>query len=178
MNLLLLFLSSFLFPMTTPYAIDFGRSHDTPAWRVIDDGVMGGLSRGKIQLRENSLFFSGRVSLANNGGFSSIRGPYGKWDLSDYRRVTLRVRGNARFSLQLETSEYWYQPNFKQYFEAKEDWQVIELELRSFSPYRIGTKIREGMSQAERAQVLRLGITTAEKKAHEFELEIDYLKFE
>ena len=45
------------------------------AWQVVDDGVMGGLSKGnfKSDKKKGNLIFAGNLSLENNGGFSSIR---------------------------------------------------------------------------------------------------------
>ena len=39
-------------------------------WKVINDGVMGGLSKGNLEFTErNTMKFSGSLSLKNNGGF-------------------------------------------------------------------------------------------------------------
>ena len=43
-------------------------------WRVVDDGVMGGRSKGNIKVSDDGILtFSGKLSLENNGGFSSLR---------------------------------------------------------------------------------------------------------
>ena len=40
-------------------------------WQIVDDGVMGGLSKGKFDISgKQTLKFSGNLSLKNNGGFS------------------------------------------------------------------------------------------------------------
>ena len=53
---------------------DFTTSSDISKWRITDDVVMGGRSDGKFQLSANGNgLFSGKVSLENNGGFSSVR---------------------------------------------------------------------------------------------------------
>jgi hypothetical protein len=52
-------------------------------WRVVDDGVMGGRSKGNLQISdEGVLTFEGTLSLENNGGFSSLRTDSLKKDLS------------------------------------------------------------------------------------------------
>lgn len=56
---------------------------DSLGWRVVDDGVMGGLSKGKVQIsKEGIMTFSGKLSLENNGGFSSLRTGDLKLDLT------------------------------------------------------------------------------------------------
>ncbi len=53
---------------------DFSKESSLRNWVIINDGVMGGLSRGQLTLSpEGYGKFSGTVSLANNGGFTSIR---------------------------------------------------------------------------------------------------------
>ncbi|MFT6863147.1 MAG: NADH dehydrogenase [ubiquinone] 1 alpha subcomplex assembly factor 1, partial [Akkermansiaceae bacterium] len=39
---------------------------DTLGWRVVDDGVMGGLSKGKIEISDDGILnFNGKLSLEN-----------------------------------------------------------------------------------------------------------------
>jgi len=49
---------------------DFDNTTQSNAWRVVDDGVMGGLSAGNFEIDKNGNGrFYGTVSLDNNGGF-------------------------------------------------------------------------------------------------------------
>ena len=53
---------------------DFSTESDLNNWQVVDDVVMGGRSDGQFSLNEQGHgVFEGRVSLENNGGFSSVR---------------------------------------------------------------------------------------------------------
>ena len=52
-------------------------------WRSVNDGVMGGLSRGSLRIVAAGVgIFEGEVSLENNGGFASVRATIGPRDLS------------------------------------------------------------------------------------------------
>jgi len=53
------------------YMIDFSKEEKV-RWRVTDDGVMGGLSNGKMIFSQDHATFMGDISLDNNGGFSSV----------------------------------------------------------------------------------------------------------
>ena len=44
-------------------------NHDN--WRITNDGVMGGLSEGAIEIQNNNVKFFGTISTENNGGFTS-----------------------------------------------------------------------------------------------------------
>ena len=47
---------------------------DGMSWQVVNDGVMGGLSEGKLTPNlAGTMMFSGMLSLENNGGFSTFR---------------------------------------------------------------------------------------------------------
>ena len=69
-------------------------------WYAINDGVMGGRSRGTFDIEQGLLVFRGSLN-TNGGGFASIRIDRDKLDLdgvklSDYQGVHLRVRGDGR----------------------------------------------------------------------------------
>ena len=42
---------------------------------VVNDGVMGGVSQSRFRQEAEGVVFEGEVSLRNNGGFASLRGP-------------------------------------------------------------------------------------------------------
>ena len=46
-------------------------------WMVVNDGVMGGVSRSTIRRGDDvgTAVFEGTLSLENNGGFASVRTP-------------------------------------------------------------------------------------------------------
>jgi uncharacterized protein YbjT (DUF2867 family) len=67
-------------------------------WGAVDDVVMGGVSESQISLVGNRAIFSGNVSIANNGGFASVRtrnfSP--PLDLSGYEGISLRLQGDGK----------------------------------------------------------------------------------
>ncbi len=163
---------------TQPLRIDFGQQKDGQNWMIIVDGVMGGLSRGRKELRENSMYFSGTVSLENNGGFSSCKAPYVRTDLSSYSTFIIRCKGQGQaFALTLDNDRRWYQPYFKKEFTPTEEWQTFEIPLTEFDLYRIGRKLGTGPSDEALASTIRIGITTNSKKEGPFDLEVDYIEF-
>ena len=87
-----------------PVQLDLQRFH----WRIVNDGVMGGLSHSQLDISGDGLVFSGELSTENRGGFVSVLGrlaqPLEKWagfKLSvsgDGRRYQLRLRENESAS--------------------------------------------------------------------------------
>jgi hypothetical protein len=73
--------------------VNLGDAGTAAAWTTLNDPVMGGKSTSRAEFGNGGLVFSGDVSLENNGGFASVRGPV---DADTARRASgatsLRVR--------------------------------------------------------------------------------------
>ena len=56
---------------TNKTLFDFQAATNSPAWEVVNDDVMGGVSTSQFQVLTNGCaVFSGTVRLENNGGFA------------------------------------------------------------------------------------------------------------
>ena len=67
------------------------------SWQTVNDGVMGGLSQGRVRWPdEQTMKFSGRLSLENNGGFASVRSQRRPLRLQEGDTLVARVRGDGR----------------------------------------------------------------------------------
>lgn len=60
---------------TSGPVFDFLTAASADGWRVTNDTVMGGVSSGQLAWADGMLVFTGDLSLANSGGFASIRSP-------------------------------------------------------------------------------------------------------
>lgn len=168
------------FAMTNLPSVDFGNGKSGSTWQIINDGVMGGLSEGTAILTDSSLYYSGRISLDNNGGFSSLRSRFGAMDLSEYETVTIRFRSEGQpFAFVLETSRVWYQPSYRYKFAtAGDEWKTATMPLSEFKETRIGRETGAKISDGQLGEVIRMGFINTGKYESEFELEIDYIVFE
>jgi len=180
MKMLILLMTIFTFTMTeTTKKIDFGKGKSGDNWQVINDDVMGGRSSSQFELQENSLIFKGNVSLENNGGFASLRSPFGKVDLSDYKTVTIRYKGTQRaFAFTLENERAYYRPSFKKILLPKStDWETITLTLSDFEAYSLGRNMGYNLTPKIQEDIIRMGIILNDKKSGGFELEVDFIEF-
>ena len=64
-------------------------------WRIVNDNVMGGRSRGDYEISEESLSFFGATN-TNGGGFSSIRSFLDEPVPSESKKMKLLIKGDGR----------------------------------------------------------------------------------
>ena len=164
----------------TSLSFDFGRSCEKcNDWFVVLDGVMGGLSTGVLEKKENSFVLSGEVSLENNGGFASLRTPYTTFNLSDYNTVTIRYRSTGQdFAFTLNKYRRFWYPNYKTNLPITNDqWAEVTYALRDFEKYRLGRKLSGHPNNDDLAQIIRLGFISNTKAATSYTFEVDRLVF-
>ena len=87
---------------------DFSSKKNLKGWNIVDDGVMGGRSKGSLRLDSNGNgVFSGYISLRNYGGFSSIRHRSKSVDINEYEYIVLKVFGdNNYYQLRIKSNYY------------------------------------------------------------------------
>ncbi len=145
-------------------------------WRAINDGVMGGMSAGRIVGTENGLSFEGELSLENNGGFASVRRLIGQ-DLSEVGRLRMEIRGDGRS----------YQARFRQdgrfdgvawraKLETTGSWQTVEIDLNAFEPVFRGRRVPQA-GPLVAADIRQFGFMLADGKPGPFRLEIRSIQF-
>lgn len=129
-------------PASSKVLFDFADPAAMRGWQIEDDGVMGGVSKGTFaRAPEGHAVFSGKVSLENNGGFSSVQCYFEPIDVSSYRTAILRVKGDGkayRFIVESEKdARHYYVANF----ETTGEWQEIQIPLRKMYPVRRGDRL-------------------------------------
>jgi monofunctional biosynthetic peptidoglycan transglycosylase len=162
---------------TSHNLIDFG-SEDLSEWSVVNDGVMGGVSRGGLRLSDHETgIFAGVLSLENNGGFASVRASVGHRDLSAYTGLEIRVRGDGRtYQLRLRTDDRFDGVAYRAFFETRAgEWTTVRLPFAAFEPTFRGRTPRNA-SPLDPGAVHQVGFMLADKQPGAFSLEIDYVK--
>ncbi len=157
--------------------IDFSRE-DGPAWRPIDDLVMGGISSSRLRpTAEGTALFEGDLSLENNGGFASVSAATGSLDISKHSGVEIRVRGDGkRYRLRLRTDDRFdgvaYQAGFSTH---EREWQTVRLPFGEFLPTFRG-RILEGAESLATDHIHQLGLMIADRQAGSFRLEVAWIR--
>jgi len=159
-------------PLRTLFS--FNDPESSRRWLAVNDTVMGGRSDGRFRInRYKNLEFFGNLSLANNGGFASVRTRPSSLHLKTGDSIVLKVRGDGReYSLNLYTPTRRMAFSFRTRFETKTDeWTTVTLPLSSFVATSFGRVVPNTPLEPER--VSRIGIMLGDKKAGPFRLEID-----
>jgi len=154
---------------------DFTKNSSTSNWIVVDDVVMGGRSNGNFQLnKEGKGVFFGKVSLDNNGGFSSVRYGFNKLNVERFKSIVLKIKGdgkNYQFRIKHKSSDY---ASYITSFSSFGEWQEIEIPLNSMYPSFRGRKLDEPNFFHESIEEVTFLI--ANKKNEDFMLLIDKIE--
>jgi monofunctional biosynthetic peptidoglycan transglycosylase len=168
---------------TPPLAVtlfEFSGAADEPAWIAVNDGVMGGVSRGGAKLIDGSLHFRGVLSLENNGGFSSIRSGGPTRDLHAAKAIVLRVKGDGRtYRLQLATNAEFRRAriSYQAEFPTKRgEWTEVTVPLASLVPQFRGQKLSG--PPLDRTRIEEIGLSLSDGNPGAFALEVDWIKAE
>ena len=155
----------------------FERADVSEQWQTVNDGVMGGRSDGRFKINDNKrMEFYGTLSLANNGGFASVRSRGSKLGLVTGDTIVMRVRGDGReYSLNLYTptrlTAFSYRAKFKT---KKDEWIEVRVPLDNFLATAFGRVLRN--QALDPTEVNGLGILLGDKNAGPFNLEVDWIK--
>ena len=146
-------------------------------WYVVNDSVMGGISNSQVLYENDNLVFTGNVSLANNGGFASIRTLLDVQS-QDITKIMLRVKGDGQtYQLRLRTNEYMDGAAYTRSFSTtKNEWLNIEFLPEDFQLTYRG-RLLEQQPTINFKDVRQLGFMIAGKQAGEFRLEVEKIEF-
>lgn len=154
---------------------DFNQNSNLNNWRIVDDVVMGGRSDGQFTInKEGNGVFHGKVSLENNGGFSSVRYRFDPKKVDGFSKMSIRLKGDGKpyqfrvKSSQSERHSYVYQ------FDTSGDWEIITIPLAEMKPRFRGRMLNMPNYPA---QVLEeIAFLIGNKKAETFQLELDKIE--
>lgn len=149
------------------------------SWQIVNDGVMGGRSRGNLEFTpDETMHFWGTLSLENNGGFSTARSGTVTFDLSNDLGLLLLVKGDGRtYEARLESTAK-YRNNrlsFTGKFETKAgEWTQVKVPFDEFVGTWRGRQFPE--AQLDTGKISRVWILLADKKPGPFDLEIKWIR--
>lgn len=177
MNLFHLLLAAVL-ATSAPWVLDLSLENERSKWRAVNDGVMGGLSRGVIREIPEGIRFEGRISLENNGGFASLRRPMSKADMSNYKGVTITYKcPGVKTAFSIEPNPVWYQPNYRTALKPAEEWTTVKVPFKDFVGRQVGRPVSGKLNAEKLNHIYQFGFITDEKREVDFALEVREVTF-
>lgn len=173
----MLLLLSFSTPASTSKIYTFSPQTNIQDWRIVNDGVMGGISKSSLVLtKEGHGLFSGHVSLANNGGFASVQLNTKVKRAQDQEFIVLRVKGDGKqYEFRLKAGQS--QPeSYVHPFATSGEWQIIKLAISDFYPQFRGQKLNRPNFNYDTIE--QLSFLIANKQAEDFDLLLDWIALE
>jgi monofunctional biosynthetic peptidoglycan transglycosylase len=163
---------------TNTTLFDFQAATNAPAWQVVNDDVMGGVSTSRFQVLTNGVaIFSGTVRLENNGGFASVRSGPVRENLTGLTAFVLRVRGDGRrYKFSVRTRTGFDTPLYQCSFTTKPgEWAEHRLAFSDFVPTFRG-RVLTDVPPMNPAQVNAVGLLIADQQEGPFKLEVAWIK--
>ena len=152
---------------------DFSEN-DLLSWNIVDDTVMGGRSRGSFKINNNVGEFKGYLSLANNGGFSSVRAYY-PYALIGISSITLRIKGDGRkYNFRVRTNKNSWVSYSHSFSTESNTWQEITLNIQDFFPTYRGYNV-QNVQRLSELLIREIGIMISDKNEGNFALMIDWI---
>jgi NADH dehydrogenase [ubiquinone] 1 alpha subcomplex assembly factor 1 len=149
---------------------DFSKNDDN-GWRIVNDGVMGGLSEGDFQVTDMKAIFSGRVSTDNNGGFTMVRKQFSAVSISDHKSFVLSLKGDGKAYQFRVKSNANQRHSYVYSFTTTTEWQEIVIPFSSLEPRFRGRKV--DTANFEGQQIEEIAFLIGNKQKESFQLILD-----
>ena len=159
---------------------EFSGADSAKEWQTVNDGVMGGVSDGRFKITDaKTMEFFGTLSLANNGGFASVRTKPKNLGIEQGDTLVAKVRGDGReYMLNLYPNRQRVAYSYRAAIQTKKDqWIEVKIPLDTFEATSFG-RIVTNAGAVKPAEINSIGFMLGDKKAGPFKLEIEWIKVE
>ena len=155
----------------------FKTEESLKSWTSVNDGVMGGVSKGGFKRTDQgTLLFTGDLSLENRGGFASIRMKPSALGLDGMTALVVKAKGDGRtYWVDLRVTDQMSASSYRAYLPTTAgEWQETRIPLADFKLQAFGRDLP--LMAINAAKVASVGFTLADKKAGPFTLDIEVVK--
>ena len=156
--------------------VNFADQINSVDWMVVNDNVMGGVSRSNVSVnKEGLMVFNGNVSLDYGGGFASVRSSHENWKIGKFVGFVIKVWGDGKTYQFRARMGNFNGVAYRHYFQTNnENWQEIRLPFSKFVPTYRGRIILDA-SPLNPHEIKNLGIMISDKQSGNFNLKIAWI---
>ena len=157
---------------TSKIIFDFNKNSNIKEWRIVNDGVMGGLSVGSFTLSPDGHgLLEGEISLENNGGFTSVRHRFDKLQVTAYSYISIHLKGDGKkcqFRVKDDSSTNYSYINT---FATSGEWEEIRVSPKDMYPSFRGRKL--DLPNFSKEYIEEIVFLIGNKRTENFQLLID-----
>lgn len=157
---------------------DFKNSDKNENWIIVNDSVMGGLSKSEFFISDsNTAIFRGTVSLENNGGFTSTRTRPRLFKLDEFKGILIRLKGDGKkYQFRIRTNDRFDGVAYRYQFTTEiSQWMTIKVPFNECVPVFRG-RILNNVAPISPKMIHQIGFLIADNQAGQFQLEIEWIK--
>ena len=158
--------------MSQPISFNFNQLNNNQIM-IVNDSVMGGKSNSNFEMNQQTIQFSGEVSLKNNGGFASLRMLW-PFQVEDYfNQIQLKLIGDGKlYQFRLRTNSGYDGAAYVYEFQTTKDKEMtIKFDIGNFVPSFRGRTLTN-MPELNLTDVKQMGFLIADKQTGKFTLKI------
>jgi monofunctional biosynthetic peptidoglycan transglycosylase len=158
----------------TVHEVLFDPRSSGPEWIVVNDDVMGGVSRSRMTIGgDGPAVFEGYLSLDHGGGFASTRTRPTEFDLEGWDGLLAEIRGDGRrYRLRLRSDDAGDGVAYQMEFATRAgEWRTIRAPFGEFHPVRRGRPV-PGAPPLSPSRIRQIGFLIADRREGGFRLEI------
>ncbi len=173
--LITIFNFKMMFSQNTFYSFD--SKTNLNEWVIVNDDVMGGVSKSNLITNKdyNGVFF-GNISIENNGGFASVRFNFKRLNISKYKSIILKIKGDQKeyqFRIKESLNDYH---SYVYPFSTSGEWEFIKIPLNKMYPSFRGRSLN--MKNFNKDYFEQVSFLISNKKNVNFNLLIDSIILE
>lgn len=155
---------------------DFTQENSAEGWYIVNDGVMGGLSKGQFS-RENDVgIFKGKVSTDNNGGFTMIQNQFKTIVTKNFKGFVIKLKGDGKDYQFRVKSDRYQQYSYMHQFSTSGEWEEISIPFSNLVPRFRGRLV--DLPNFDGSQIQEIAFLIGNKRDEAFELQIGSIHVE
>ena len=150
---------------------DFAKESSSEGWYVVNDGVMGGLSKGQFSIENDLAVFRGEVSTDNNGGFTMIQNQFKAVVTKNFKGFIIKLKGDGKEYQFRVKSDRYQQYSYVYQFSTSGEWEEIKIPFSDLVPRFRGRLV--DVPNFDGSQIQEVAFLIGNKKEEDFQLIID-----
>lgn len=157
---------------------DFDHAQANARWRVVNDNVMGGRSKGDVRFADGVMTFFGDIN-TNGGGFASVRLPIERGTLAGVERMVMRLKHDGRVPYRVLVIDAGGRPRgilhqLELAFDGPAgEWEMVTVDLGAMQPTFRGEPV--DAAPLDPAEAVEIGFILNDTGDGPFELHVDWI---